>query len=67
MGNERRFPIDEVVFPVRFESVDSVFDDLLIDPWFWAFLAAIGWGLAFSVIGIGDLGFDICRGRSPGS
>jgi protein-S-isoprenylcysteine O-methyltransferase Ste14 len=28
----------------------------LADPWFWAFLAAIGWGLAFGIIGTQKLG-----------
>jgi len=26
------------------------------DPWFWAFLAAVGWGLAFGLIGTQTLG-----------
>ncbi len=29
---------------------------LLTDPWFWAFLAAIGWALAFAVVGSKTLG-----------
>lgn len=28
----------------------------LTDPWFWAFVAAIGWGLEFGIIGIQKLG-----------
>jgi protein-S-isoprenylcysteine O-methyltransferase Ste14 len=31
----------------------------LTDPWFWAFLAAIGWGLAFSVVGARTLGRNL--------
>ena len=33
-----------------------MFDSILSDPWFWAFLAAVGWGLAFGVVGSKTLG-----------
>jgi protein-S-isoprenylcysteine O-methyltransferase Ste14 len=29
---------------------------LLVDPWFWAFLAATGWALAFGLVGTESLG-----------
>lgn len=29
---------------------------MLIDPWFWAFLAATGWALAFGLVGAESLG-----------
>jgi protein-S-isoprenylcysteine O-methyltransferase Ste14 len=35
---------------------------LLSDPWFWAFLAAIGWGLAFGLIGTETLGRRLAFG-----
>ncbi len=31
-------------------------NQILIDPWFWAFLAAVGWGLGFGVVGSKKLG-----------
>jgi protein-S-isoprenylcysteine O-methyltransferase Ste14 len=31
-------------------------EPLISDPWFWAFLAACGWGLAFAVVGTKTLG-----------
>jgi hypothetical protein len=31
-------------------------DPIISDPWFWAFLAAIGWGLAFGTVGTENLG-----------
>jgi protein-S-isoprenylcysteine O-methyltransferase Ste14 len=31
-------------------------DPIISDPWFWAFLAAIGWGLAFVTVGTDTLG-----------
>jgi protein-S-isoprenylcysteine O-methyltransferase Ste14 len=34
-------------------------DQLLTDPWFWAFLAAIGWGLAFAVVSTKSLGRNL--------
>ena len=33
-----------------------MFEQILTDPWFWAFLAAIGWGLAFATVGTQALG-----------
>jgi protein-S-isoprenylcysteine O-methyltransferase Ste14 len=37
-----------------------LFEQIITDPWFWAFLAAIGWGLAFATAGTQALG------RRPG-
>jgi protein-S-isoprenylcysteine O-methyltransferase Ste14 len=34
----------------------------LTDPWFWAFVAAIGWGLAFALIGTETLGRRLAFG-----
>jgi protein-S-isoprenylcysteine O-methyltransferase Ste14 len=34
-------------------------EHILTDPWFWAFLAAIGWGLAFGVVGTQTLGRNL--------
>jgi protein-S-isoprenylcysteine O-methyltransferase Ste14 len=31
-------------------------EHILTDPWFWAFLAGIGWGLGFAVVGSQNLG-----------
>lgn len=36
----------------------------LSDPWFWAFLAAIGWGLAFGVVGTQALGRSLGFGMT---
>ncbi len=33
-----------------------MFEQILTDLWFWAFLAAIGWGLAFGTVGTQALG-----------
>jgi protein-S-isoprenylcysteine O-methyltransferase Ste14 len=35
-------------------------EKLLTDPWFWAFLAAVGWGMGIGVVGTKSLG------RRPG-
>lgn len=44
-------------------NVDSMTEHILMDPRFWAFLAAIGWALGFAVVGTqilgGSLGFGI--------
>lgn len=37
-------------------------DQILTDPWFWAFLAAVGWGLAFGVVGTKTLGRSLVFG-----
>jgi protein-S-isoprenylcysteine O-methyltransferase Ste14 len=37
-------------------------EHILTDPWFWAFLAAIGWGLAFAVVGTNSLGHNLAFG-----
>jgi protein-S-isoprenylcysteine O-methyltransferase Ste14 len=37
-------------------------DPVISDPWFWAFLAAIGWGLAFGVVGTKTLGGKLWYG-----
>ena len=34
-------------------------EQLFIDPWFWAFLAAIGWALAFATVGTKSLGRNL--------
>lgn len=34
----------------------AILEPLISDPWFWAFLAAIGWGLAFGMVGTKSLG-----------
>jgi protein-S-isoprenylcysteine O-methyltransferase Ste14 len=34
-------------------------EHMLTDPWFWAFLAAIGWGLAFGVVATKTLGRNL--------
>jgi protein-S-isoprenylcysteine O-methyltransferase Ste14 len=31
-------------------------EHILTDPWFWAFLAAIGWGAGFAIVGTHTLG-----------
>jgi protein-S-isoprenylcysteine O-methyltransferase Ste14 len=36
--------------------------DPLTDPWFWAFLAALGWGLAFGIVGTRTLGRSLGYG-----
>jgi protein-S-isoprenylcysteine O-methyltransferase Ste14 len=35
---------------------------LLTDPWFWAFLAAIGWGLGCAIVGTQTLGRSLAFG-----
>jgi protein-S-isoprenylcysteine O-methyltransferase Ste14 len=34
----------------------------LSDPWFWAFLAAVGWGLASAIVGTRTLGHSLAYG-----
>lgn len=31
-------------------------EQILTDPWFWAFLAAVGWGMRLAVVGTKTLG-----------
>ncbi len=37
-------------------------ENILADPWFWAFLAAIGWALAFATVGTKSLGRNLAFG-----
>ncbi len=40
---------------------------LLTDPWFWAFLAAIGWGLGFGIIGTQKRQFSLRSAKILGA
>lgn len=38
--------------------------NVLADPWFWAFLAAVGWGACFGIVGTQNLGRKLGFGVS---
>ena len=39
-----------------------ILENMSTDPWFWAFLSAVGWSLAFGVVGTRTLGHSLWFG-----